>query len=128
MTEVVRFAVVEGCVVVGGVRGAVALVVGGCLAVETPVVTRVVGLAVPIVVCRSVGLTDVVSLPGAVVPSLVFVVDVASPVGFSVLWPPGRVNKNMMFHSCLLLGERKLPEGGLPYKMNGVPVVSLRGS
>ena len=88
MTGVVRFAVVEGCFVVGGV----------------------------------------VSLPKTVLPPLVSVVDVASPVGFSVLWPPGRVNRNMMFHSWLLLGERKLPEGGLPYKMKGVPVVPLRGS
>ena len=70
--------------------------VGGCVAVETPVVTRVVCLAVPAVVCRSVGLTDVVSFPGAVVPSLVSVVDVASPVGFSVVWPPGGVNRNSL--------------------------------
>ena len=68
---------------------------GGCVAVETPVVTRVVCLVVPTVVNRSVGLTDV-SLPAVVVPSVVSLVVVVSPVGFSVFWQPGRVKRNSL--------------------------------
>ena len=94
VTGVVRSAVVEGCFVFGDAEVTVALVAGGRVAVETPVlVSRGVCLAVPTVVCRSVGLADVVTLPGAVVRSLDSVV-VASPGGFSVFWPPGRVNRN----------------------------------
>ena len=87
VTGVVRSAVVEGCFVFVGVGVAAALVAGGRVAVETPVlvVSRVVCLAVPTVVCRSVSLADVVSLPGAVVRSL-----------DSVFWPPGRVNRNSL--------------------------------
>ena len=95
MTGVVRFAEVEGCFVTGGAGVAVALVAGGCVAVETPVVTRVVCLVVPTVVNRSVGLTDV-SLPVAVVLSVVSLVVVVSPVGFSVFWQPGRVKRNSL--------------------------------
>ena len=62
VTGVVGFAVVEGFFVVGGA------LVAGALVVTT-------------VVCRSVGLTGVVS---------------SSPLGFSVLWPPGRINRNSL--------------------------------